>query len=97
MFKQEFYIFAKKDKDKSSKNYNKLLGYRDPRYGNKEDMWTDNIFLAKHYRSFPEIINDAVMFTKQKNIHVYKVHIDPDALMERVTGDLKGGYIYDKN
>jgi len=51
VYRQEFYIVVKKDDDIESPNYHKLLSLRNNRSGSysKKDIWTDNIFLAKHF------------------------------------------------
>ena len=67
MYRQEFYIVAKKDEDIESPNYHKLIALRTDRAAvtlSEEEKWTDNIFLAKHFHKE----NDAVSFaSKQLN------------------------------
>lgn len=66
MYKKKFYIVAKKDENIESPNFHKLLALRSDYMGDSgaDNKWTDNIFLAKHFRNE----KDAVLFaSKQLN------------------------------
>ena len=77
MYRQEFYIVAKKDEEETP-NYHKLIALRTDRAGeilSEKDKWTDNIFLAKHFRNTTDAVdyaskqlNTEFVCTKKRNV-----------------------------
>jgi len=85
MYRQEFYIVAKKDTDIESSNFRKLLALRSDHSGvieSEKEKWTDNLFLAKHFRKE----KDATLYaTKQLNMELIATKVpdeENDELLE---------------
>ena len=82
MFRQEFYIVARKDEDIKSSNFHKLLALRSDHAGiieSEQAKWTDNIFLAKHFRKE----KDAALYaSKQLNMELVVSKVGNENLQE---------------
>ena len=61
MYRQEFFIVAKKDIEDDSSNYRKFVALRSDHSGeiDKTNLWTDNIFLARHFRKEQDAVDYA--------------------------------------
>ena len=100
MYRQEFYIVAKKDENIDSPNYHRLISLRSDHTGSissESDKWTDNIFLAKHFKNE----RDAVSFaSKQLNDNFIPIknpnkpnYIKTDYKIVKVFFDIEGNSI----
>lgn len=80
MYRQEFFIVAKKDEDIMSSNFHKLLALRSDHAGiieSDDAKWTDNIFLAKHFRKEKDA---ATYASKQLNMDLIVARADKENL-----------------
>ena len=93
MYRQEFYIVAKKDDDIESPNYRKLLALRSDHNGAiaDDEKWTDNIFLAKHFRNE----SDATLYaSRQLNMNFIAKSYKYDIYDDKDTTDYKIAKVY---
>jgi hypothetical protein len=95
VYRQEFFIVAKKDEDIESPNYHKLLALRTDRAGEitlEKDKWTDNIFLAKHFHSTHDAVDYASKQLNNEFISKKSVKTDneTDYKVVRVIFDVDG-------
>jgi hypothetical protein len=89
VYRQEFFIVAKKDEDIESPNYHKLLALRTDRAGEitlEKDKWTDNIFLAKHFHSTHDAVDYA---SKQLNIDLIQKSYNYDIFKDEDTTEYR--------